>query len=282
MGVEPHLHVDVMNGAGPPIFLVHGMLSSNLQWRSNLAALATVARPVLFELWGHGSSPTPDSAAHYSVRTYIAEFERVRIELGAPRIILCGLSFGAGLTMRYSLMHPEAVIAQVFTNSMSALAEPARNTQKTEALAAEIEERGIDAIAEMPFHPKYAKRFDPEIRVALIETAARVNPKAVAMAVLHTLPGLSLVRELEEIKVPTLLVNGTWEKLFQPHRETALNRIPSCRVVDLPAGHAVNLEVPAAFNSAVVDFLSHACDINNAMLADKFRSRNPPLVQDTG
>ncbi len=269
MGVEPHLHVDVMNGVGPPIFLVHGMLSGNLQWRSNLAALATVARPVLFELWGHGNSPTPDSATPYSVSAYIAEFERVRIELEAPRIILCGLSFGAGLTLRYSLMHPQAVIAQVFTNSMSALAAPVQSTQQTEATAAEIEARGIDAIAELPVHPKYASRLDPEIRAALTQTAARVNPKAVAMAIRHTLPGLSLVRELEQIEVPTLLVNGAWEKQFQPHRETALSRIPACKVVDLAAGHAVNLEAPAAFNSAVVDFLSHAAGLNNAMLADE-------------
>lgn len=273
MGEMPHLHVEVMNGSGPPIFLVHGMLSSNLQWRSNLAALATVARPVIFELWVHGSSPTPELAAHYAVGSYIAEFERVRKELGAPRITLCGLSFGAGLTMRYSLMHPEAVIAQVFTNSMSALTAPAESTQQTETLAAEIEEGGIDAIAEMPFHPKFANRLALEIRAALVETAARVNPRAVAMAIRHTLPGLSLVRELEQIKVPTLLVNGTWEKSFQPLRESLMNRIPASRVVDLPAGHAVNLEVPEAFNSAVVDFLLQAGDLNKAMLVDM--SRNP-------
>jgi len=258
MAVERHLHVEVMDGNGPPIFLMHGMLSGNVQWRSNLAALATVARPVLFELWGHGSSPTPDSGAHYSVNAYIAEFERVRIELGAPRIILCGLSFGAGLTMRYSLMHPQTVIAQVFTNSMSALAAPAQSSQQTQALLADIEARGIDAIAEMPVHPKFAIRVDPAIRSTLVEAAAGVNPKAVAMAIRHTLPGLSLVRELEQIKAPTLLVNGKWEKLFQPHRKIALDRIPNCRAVDLSAGHAVNLEVPESFNSAVVAFIWQA------------------------
>lgn len=258
MTAAHQLHVEVLDGSGPPIFMVHGMLSSQSQWRANLAALATVARPVLFELWGHGSSPAPEDAQRYAVDAYLAEFERVRLALGAPRVAVCGSSFGAGLTMRYSLRHPEAVFAQVFTNSMSALTVRAQSPGQTETHAADIEARGAEAIAEMPFHPRHARRLEPEVRATLVEAAELVNPRAVAMAIRHTVPGLSVARELEQIRVPTLLVNGLWEKTFQPQRDAARERIPGCEIHDLPAGHAVNLEAADGFNAAAVAFLARA------------------------
>jgi 2-succinyl-6-hydroxy-2,4-cyclohexadiene-1-carboxylate synthase len=58
------------------------------------------------------------------------------------------------------------------------------------------------------------------------------------------------------IACPTLLINGSWESLFQPLIATAAGGIARCQVVDLPAGHAVNLEQPAAFNDSVVQFIA--------------------------
>jgi pimeloyl-ACP methyl ester carboxylesterase len=55
--------------------------------------------------------------------------------------------------------------------------------------------------------------------------------------------------------VPTLLVNGTWEKRFQPMREAAAKAIPGVTVVDLPAGHSVNIEAAEGFDAAVKAFV---------------------------
>ena len=68
-------------------------------------------RPVLFDLWGHGEAPCPEDERYYTVEAIIGEFERARAELGAERVLLCGQSLGAGLTLRYSILHPQRVIA---------------------------------------------------------------------------------------------------------------------------------------------------------------------------
>ena len=47
--------------------------------------------------------------------------ERTSFPLRDRRV--CGQSLGATLTLRYALDHPERVLAQVFTNSTSALAD---------------------------------------------------------------------------------------------------------------------------------------------------------------
>ncbi|KPK06643.1 MAG: hypothetical protein AMJ64_08595, partial [Betaproteobacteria bacterium SG8_39] len=111
-------------GDAPFMFFVHGMLSSQRQWTPNLAALEGLVRPVLFDLWGHGEAPAPEDDALYSVEAIIEQFERTREELGAERVLLCGQSLGAALTLRYALLHPARVTAQVFTNSRSALLAP--------------------------------------------------------------------------------------------------------------------------------------------------------------
>ena len=70
-----------------------------------------------------------------------------------------------------------------------------------------------------------------------------------------TSPSLSIADRLAEIRVPTLLVNGTWEKRFQPMRERAAKLIPGVTVVDLPAGHSVNVEAAVGFDRAVTEFV---------------------------
>ena len=46
----------VHKGEGPPLLMLHGVLSSNAQWSPNIEALSRVSTPVTVELWGHGDS----------------------------------------------------------------------------------------------------------------------------------------------------------------------------------------------------------------------------------
>ena len=90
------LYWKVHEGSGPYLLLVHGMLSSTAQWRSNLPALAKVTRPVVVDLWGHGSSPSPEDPARYHPQAYVEMFEDLRVRLGADRWLVCGAVPGGG------------------------------------------------------------------------------------------------------------------------------------------------------------------------------------------
>jgi len=239
------------------MFFVHGMLSSRRQWTPNLPALVGLVRPVLFDLWGHGKAPSPESDAFYTVEAILGEFERAREELRAERIVLCGQSLGAALTLRYSILHPERVIAQVFTNSRSALLAPEAliSSEERAARAEAIELGGRAALAKLPFHPRRARRLEPELREAMVEVANAVDPRAVARLTRIAGPRLSVLGELHRIACPTLLVNGRSERSFQPLRDLAERRIRNIRIADIAGGHAVNLENSAGFNAAVARFL---------------------------
>ncbi len=254
---EHRLHYETFEGDGPPCLFVHGMLSSGAQWHANLDALSAVVTPVVVELWGHGRSPSPIAPGDYEPRGYLEALDRVRRELGAERIYLCGQSFGATLTLRYALEHPSRVAAQVFTNSVSALAsdewvEEVRANSEERALA--LERGGHSAILKMPIHPRFAMRLDPHSFRLLNEDAKLLSPAGLAMTVRHTVPAASLRHRLADNTVPTLLVCGRLERAFQPLASWAENHLPFLETVGLEAGHAVNLQSPDEFNRAVIDF----------------------------
>lgn len=255
----PHLYHEVRDGDGPYLFMLHGMFSNREQWAPNLDGLSAFVRPVLLELWGHGRSPTPASDEPYTAAGYVAEFERIRQLLGADRVFVCGQSFSAGLILRYGLVHPERVIGQILTNSVSGLAPSSRagslpeREEKARALLAE----GRAGMEKIPYHPIHARRLPESVKRRLLDAADDATPEGIAQAIRITGPELSVLTDLQRISRPTLLVNGVQEKAFQPYRELALRDIRDCRVADLPAGHAVNLEIPEMFNEAVKAFVEN-------------------------
>jgi 2-succinyl-6-hydroxy-2,4-cyclohexadiene-1-carboxylate synthase len=255
---EDRLYCEAHPGNGPFLLLVHGILCGRSLWQPNLAALSAVSRPIVVELWGHGRSPSPDDPACYRPEAYVRAFEALRAELGVERWFVCGQSFGAALTLRYALDHPERVVAQVFTNSASALGDGdwvARMRTAIPALADEIERGGSAAIERMPIHPRHARRIPADYREAVLADAALVTPRGLAHTMRYGVPESSVRAHLGENRVPTLLVCGEREAAFQAHREAAERELPRLEVVRADAGHAVNLEAAETFDRAVTDFL---------------------------
>ena len=254
---EPSLRHTFHKGRqGPVLLLVHGFLSSSAQWAANIEGLTAFCSPVVVDLWGHGASPAPEEPEHYRPAGYFRQFEKLREALGVESWAICGASFGAGLTMQYALACARRVRRQIITNSISGFSQATSDPDDREARASAIEAGGAAGLSEMPFHPRFAKRLAPSVAAALMTDAARLDPRGVANAIRHTTPSLSAAATFGETRTPTLLVNGVWEKAFQPVRAFALARLPTLQIADLEGGHSINAEAPEAFNEAVRAFLA--------------------------
>ena len=251
-------YVEFHEGEGPHLLLVHGFLSSRAQWRPNLEGLKSFCRPVVLELWGHGRSPTPDDMSLYDIDSYARVFDEIREELGVERWFVCGQSFGAGLTMNYALTHPDRVIGQIFTNSLSALSPAnALGTPEEHMVRADgLEQGGIPAIENLPYHPRFATRFTESVKAEMLADAAGISPKGIANGVRGTLPRLSVLDRFATTQVPTLLVHGVWEKRFKPLAEAGRQELPTLQVVELQGGHSINIEASDGFNAAVRAFMA--------------------------
>ena len=233
------------------------MLSSKAQWHANVEALSAQVTPVLIELWGHGRSPSPSEDSCYTPGGYTKALDQVRRALGAERLYLCGQSFGATVTLRYAVEHAERVIAQVFTNSISALAdsewrERARADSQTRADA--LHAGGLEAVKKLPIHPRFAARLDKRSFKLLNEDAELLDPAGLARTMINTVPESPVRDLLMSNQVPTLLVQGRHERAFQPLAEWSQAHVPLLETVVLEAGHAVNLQCADDFNRAVLEF----------------------------
>ena len=241
------------------LLLLHGFLCSRAQWTPNLAALRAVCRPVLAELYGHGRSPSPEDVRAYAPESYVEALDAIRAELGAESWFVGGGSLGGALCLRYALTRPEVVRGVIFTNSMAAFAPTDQVGQRREEGARSAERvrmGGMQEIDRIRVHPRHARRLPREIHEALLKDARQLDPEGVANTVRYTTPRASVRGELGAIRVPALLACGRFERRFQPHRDFAAARVPGLAVVDMDAGHAVNMQAADQFNNTVIDFLS--------------------------
>lgn len=244
-------------GSGPFLLLVHGFLCSRAQWTPNLKALGAVCRPVVVELYGHGRSPSPEDARAYTPEAYVAALDAIRGELGAASWFVCGASLGGALAIRYALTYPQRTRGLVFTNSMAAFAPiDASRAEEGARSARRIRDGGMAAIDRIRVHPKHARRLSRALHEALLEDAALLRPEGVANTVRFTTPTASVRGEVATNQVPAMLACGRFERRFRPHREFVAANMPQLAVVDMEAGHAVNMQAAEQFNRAVIDFLA--------------------------
>lgn len=256
--LAPHsLHVDIHDGNGPPVLLVHGIMGGRALWNANLDALKAIASPVVVELYGHGRSPVPINTRTYQWASYVDVFDQIRADLGAERWFVIGQSLGAALTLRYVLSHPDRIVGHVITNSVSALSKRVATTAELEIGARQLDEGGRDALMVHPLNPARSRRIVPIVREALVADQGLLDPNGIAMAMRHTVADVSSRAHVSKNQVPTLIVAGTREVAFEEPCAFAEANMPFVRIHRIAdAGHSPNAETPEVFNEVVTMFFA--------------------------
>lgn len=228
--------------------LIHGFLSCRSQWDLNVERLGKRHRLLVVDLPGHGDSPAPDDPASYQRDAVIGQLDRIRTDRGIETWWVCGQSLGGAVAARYVLAHPGASRGLIFTNSRAVFGLARRgDNDRTSATD------GLESLRDLPIHPIHARRFPADLKERLVAAADRMPFHAVDHVVAHR-DTWCAADELDRIEVPVLLVNGRWEKLFQPCVAVAEAAIGDLAVVHLEGGHSINVEQAAGFDDAVLSF----------------------------
>ncbi len=235
----------------PAIMLVHGFMSCNAQWMPNREALSRNYFLVMVELFGHGKSAASIEPADYSIVTYTHEFEQIREQLGIDVWHLIGQSYGAGLVLHYASTCRERCRGIVVTNSRSAFGQVADRprAQRTRPSNVAFDPRRL------PFHPIHARRVPDAVKAAMVRSADAMSETTIDLTgslasdlfASHLLAGLSTT---------VLIINGIYEKAFQPDIEALTARYRDLKVARMKGGHSVNIDAADAFNKAVLEFLN--------------------------
>ncbi len=236
---------------------VNGLGGLTYLWDAFGAALAPAVTLRVLDLPGHGDRPP---AADYR---YDALVQDVAVRTaGLEPFPLAGWSVGAAVAWLFAARHPGRVTRLVLLDPAAPhrsrfrhgpIPEPVHPFTYESVEQAVGVLRGIDPTTteadvvlghRQNASGRWESRFDPAIFPALVKDARE-----------H---GEALTRELERVRIPTLVVRG--ERSFRPPEDLdeIVAALPGARVETVPgAGHFMVRERPEAVAGLVLDFLAH-------------------------
>ncbi|MEO8927840.1 MAG: alpha/beta fold hydrolase [Caulobacteraceae bacterium] len=242
-GVDLYYEV---HGEGPAVLLSHGYSATSQMWRGQIEALSKNHKLITWDMRGHGESDSPADPAAYSESATVADMAALLDAADAPTAVVGGLSLGGYMSLAFYLAHPERVRALLMIDTGPGF-------RKDEAREAWNERAG-----------RTAARFEREGlgRLAAGGVEARTSTHRSAEGLALAARGMLAQRDarvidsLPRIAVPSLVVVGANDTPFLAAADYMAAKIPGARkVVIADAGHAANIDQPAAFNAAVLGFL---------------------------
>ncbi|HUP55832.1 MAG TPA: alpha/beta fold hydrolase, partial [Bdellovibrionota bacterium] len=90
-----------------PVVLIHGFPFGAAMWDPQVQALGREFPLVTYDLRGFGASEAPAEPFHFEV--FVDDLAALLDHLGARKAILCGLSMGGYVGLRFTERHPDRV-----------------------------------------------------------------------------------------------------------------------------------------------------------------------------
>ncbi|ALV35199.1 alpha/beta hydrolase [Streptomyces sp. CdTB01] len=266
------LHVEVHGPEdAPAVVLAHGWTCSTAFWAAQIRDLAADHRVIAYDQRGHGRSPASPAC---TVDGLADDLEAVLKATLAPgeKAVIAGHSMG-GMTVMASATRPAfrehaAAVLLCSTGSSRLVAESTVVPLRPGRLRTWLTRNILGARAPLgPVTPvarrilKYAT-MGPGSAPHMVEACARIVhacPRKVRHTWSNVLDLLDLDHGVRELKVPTVVVVGTADRLTPPvHARALVAALPNCvGSTELPGlGHMTPVEAPDLVTGRIRDLVT--------------------------
>ena len=258
-------------GTGDPVLFLHEFGGHYMSWEPQVRYFSRRYRCITYAARGWPPSDDPDDVASYSQARAADDCADVMTALGLDKAHLVGLSMGATAALEFAIRHPGRATALVIAaGGGGGATDPeakARFKEECEGFAQRIEQEGMPVMAELYCTSSSRNTYrykDPRGWAEFKQQFADGSAKGHAM----TMRGVQGARQpfferteaLKKITEPMLVVIGDEDESTHGLAVHLKRHVPRSGVLELPkCGHTINLEEPAAFNTAVQDFF-HAVE----------------------
>jgi pimeloyl-ACP methyl ester carboxylesterase len=261
-------YLDIGEGDGPPVVLVHGLGGRWSNWLENIPALARERRVVALDLPGFGDSGMP--AEEISVSGYARVVDGLCEQLGLGPVVVVGNSMGGFVAAELAVAFPERVERLVLVDAAGMVpgAGQRRRSVAVLELTGFLGARLAASYRSVAARPRLRRlalgmvAHRPERLSADLVLEGLLTPisPAYRQALHATLGYLSWdwAERLRTVRAPTLVVWGDRDALIPVgHGEEYARRIAGARSLVLAdTGHIPMVERPRSFNRALLEFLA--------------------------
>jgi pimeloyl-ACP methyl ester carboxylesterase len=258
-------------GAGPPMVCLHGGWQNGEVWQDQVEHFASEYRVVTVDTRGHGKTGATDRS-RYTVDCFADDLEHLLASLDIDRPVLCGSSLGGMVVQTYLGRHPDQARGAVIGGPVRTFppVELPRTTKALftpmPALATSLAFTGPETTFRslLGFIRSVTGGWwlsvDETVRSAAIDAVGEMD----AAEFRKTFDALYRFEppDLSHVRTPTLVVYGEHEVPMvkrQGHQIAELVDDGTVREI-ADAGHLLNQDQPAAFNSAVASFVDGLAD----------------------
>ncbi|MGH7845605.1 MAG: alpha/beta fold hydrolase [Candidatus Binatia bacterium] len=251
------LHFEV-EGAGQPLIILHGLLGSCQNWRTQKKLFSKSYQVFALDLRNHGRSPHSES---FNLQVMAEDLRQFMEQHALSTAHLLGHSLGGKVAMQFAANQPERVGKLIFVDiaPKAYKGEHGAILEAMESLDLKVLRSRVEADAALA--PKIS---EPSMRHFLLKNIARdekgrlqwgIGLNAISKNYHETIKGVALTRPLVK---PTLFIKGENSQYIEEKDIPAVKRVfPRAEVVTIAgAGHWVHIDAPDKFHSVVLTFLS--------------------------
>ena len=250
---QPHHETQ---GSGPPIVFIHGLGATSNVWHAQRVTLSKYFRVIVYDRSGCGR--TPKASGGYSIDGWADELAGLLDHLGISAAVVVGHSLGSMIAQRFAAKYQSRVRALILAGGEAELG--AAGKQILTDRAAVIRAEGLTGAVDQWLAgvlSAHTREANPALAGLLRATFLSYDNDAYAAQCLALRDG-DVRGDDAHICCPTLLLVGDQDPVTPlSWQQQIAARIPDSRIRIIPeTAHMTMLESPAAFNTAVLDFLA--------------------------
>ncbi|WP_421839511.1 3-oxoadipate enol-lactonase [Novosphingobium sp.] len=235
---------------GPVLLLSNSLGTSSAMWQPQLPAFAARYRVLRYDTRGHGQSAV--SLGDYGLDRLGRDVVDLLDALGLDQVDFCGLSLGGMTGQWLGVFAPDRVRRLVLANTSAFMGPPTGWQDRMNRVRREGMAAIADAVIARWFTPAFAST---PATAEVLETLLKTDPAGYA-GCCAAIRDMDLRRIVSLIDRPTLVISGVQDPATPPeHAEFLHQAITGSTLVSFDASHLSNIEQPAAFAEAVLEFL---------------------------
>ncbi|MGM0776070.1 MAG: alpha/beta fold hydrolase [Bacillota bacterium] len=239
-----------VKGSGTPIVFIHPPVLTSVNFKYQLEELSKNFQIITFDIRGHGKSPYSPEPITYPL--IIEDIIRLLDLLNINKAFLCGYSTGGSIVLEFLLTFPERALGGIAIGAMPDVNDD--YLRKKISLGIKLSSKG--AINLLAWSISWNNSNSIKLFKNMFSEAKKGDYRNIEQYYRYSLK-YNCVNQLNEIKLPTLLVYGKKDKPFHSYARQLHEKLPQNELCFIEnVDHRIPTKAAKELNRLIFQFVN--------------------------